>query len=80
MCQQTCGKKRSKKALEEAVAAEMPEIRRSIKQDLRAYYEPIIEVQIRKEHNIDAESEVVRRAVGKVVAFSPLDESDAGRK
>jgi hypothetical protein len=72
---------RKQKALEEAVAAEMPEIRKKIKQDLRAYWDPIIEEEVRREHNnrndTDAESEVVRRAVGKVVLFPSLDESDA---
>ena len=62
---------KKEKALKEAIAAELPSIRETVKDGLRTHYGPIVEAQVRKEHedklqnNNDAEAEVFRSVLSK---------------
>lgn len=62
---------KKEKALQEAIAAELPSIRETVKHDLRVHYDPIIQAQVRKDHedklqnNNNAEAEVFRSVLSK---------------
>ena len=62
---------KKEKALQEAIAAELPSIRETVKHELKVHYDPIIQAQVRKEHenklqnNNNAEAEVFRSVLSK---------------
>ena len=62
---------KKEKALKEAIAAELPSIRETVKDGLRTHYGPIIQAEVRKEHednlqnNNNAEAEVFRSVLSK---------------